>query len=632
MNTSGSVTEIRRHRGLDVFLLVLAAVVVGGLTASVAVAFGGERVVQVWAAAAAADDGSARVTEVIDWDFGPRGRHGIFRDVPGLRGSAPIEVSSPDAPATVDVSAVDVSAGSTARIRIGDPQRTVRGLHRYVLTYTVDGVVRGGELAWNVVGTSWQAPVGRVEAHVTAPTALTRAACTTGPQGSHVSCGIGMVEPGHLVTRVAGLGAGEGVTVSATTGAALASTPALPAPPAAAASTWGVSPVVPGVLAAVVALLFAAVASQVILWAGREFVPRVGVPVSVPGGRARIDLAELARHVVPSPSLPAGLSPAEGGVLIDGRVLDRHKAAWLIDQAVAGVIDLIPVGTPAKEMTIVRLQPGDPAVARLLDIAFAGRDRLTLGVYDRDFARTWDTLGRTLTAWQGGSGLWDADADRRARWARALGALTGVVGLALALLGGYLSTRQAGLPLLLAGVGGALAGAGAAGAVRGWELRVFTPEGAASWLQVESLRRFLAQSPPTAVDEVIASPAPRAVHRLGRRARAGGAVVTAGVGDHRSGASALRQPWCAVRRLRADVHHPLLHLHHDVIGVGIGRRWRRGCGRRRGRRGRRLLVSTHGRASLPLGERGRRRGSRRRRVLVVQRRDKGRPDRGVAAS
>ena len=505
MNTSGSVTEIRRHRGLDVFLLVLAAVVVGGLTASVAVAFGGERVVQVWAAAAAEDDGSARVTEVIDWDFGPRGRHGIFRDVPGLRGSAPIEVSSPDAPATVDVSTVDVSTGSTARIRIGDPQRTVRGLHRYVLTYTVDGVVRGGELAWNVVGTSWQAPVGRVEAHVTAPTALTGAACTTGTQDSHFSCGIGLVEPGHLVTRVAGLGASEGVTVSATTGAALASAPALPAPPAAAASTWGVSPVVPGVLAAVVALLFAAVASQVILWAGREFVPRVGVPVSVPGGRARIDLAEQARHVVPSPSLPAGLSPAEGGVLLDGRVLDRHKAAWLIDQAVAGVIDLIPVDTPAKKMTIVRLQPGDPTVARLLDTAFAGRDRLTLGVYDRDFARMWDTLGRTLAAWQGGSGLWDADADGRARWARALGALTGVVGLALALLGGYLSTRQAGLPLVLAGVGGALAGAGAAGAVRGWELRVFTPEGAASWLQVESLRRFLAQSPPTAVDEVLAS-------------------------------------------------------------------------------------------------------------------------------
>ena len=33
---------------------------------------------------------------------------------------------------------------------------------------------------------------------------------------------------------------------------------------------------------------------------------------------------------------------------------------------------------------------------------------------------------------------------------------------------------------------------------------MFTPEGSAAWLQVEALRQFLAQSPPTAVDEMIA--------------------------------------------------------------------------------------------------------------------------------
>jgi hypothetical protein len=501
MNTSDRVSGIRWRRRLDVVLLVLAALVVGAFTASVAVAFGGERVVRLWAAAAVADDGSARVTEVIDWDFGPHARHGIFRDVPGLHTSAPIEVSSPDGPVTVEVS----TAGSP-RIRIGDPERTVRGLHRYVLAYTVDGVVREGRLAWNAVGTAWRAPVQDVEVHVTAPTELTVAACTTGPAGSHVSCPIQLVEPGHLVTRIGALGAGKGVTVSATTGAALAGTPALPARPAAAASTWGVDPVLPGVLAAVVALLAAAVASQLILRAGREYVPRVGFPVSVlPGGRSRIDLAELGRHVVASPSLPAGLSPAEGGVLLEGRVLDQHKAAWLIDQAVAGVIDVSPADTLGKEMTIVRLRPGDPVVARLLDIAFAGRDRLTLGTYDRHFARMWEALGRELSAWPAASGLCDAEADRRARWARALGALTGVVGLALALFGGYLSARQTGLPLVLVGLGGALVGAGAAAAARGWELRVFTPEGSAAWLQVESLRQFLAQSSPAAVDEGIAS-------------------------------------------------------------------------------------------------------------------------------
>ena len=144
---------------------------------------------------------------------------------------------------------------------------------------------------------------------------------------------------------------------------------------------------------------------------------------------------------------------------------------------------------------MVRLQSGDGVAARLLDIAFRGRDRLTLGGFDRDFARMWAALGRQLADWQRESGLWDADADRRARWVRVVGTLVGVAGVVLAVVGGYLSARQTDIPLVLAGLGGALAGAGAAAAVRGWELRVFTPKGSAAWLQVESLRQFFAQSP-----------------------------------------------------------------------------------------------------------------------------------------
>ena len=89
---------VRQRRRLDVVLLLLAAVVVGAVTAGVAAASGGERVVELWVGATVADDGSARITEVIDWNFGPADRHGIVRDVPGLRTSAPVEVSSPDAP------------------------------------------------------------------------------------------------------------------------------------------------------------------------------------------------------------------------------------------------------------------------------------------------------------------------------------------------------------------------------------------------------------------------------------------------------------------------------------------------------------------------------------------------------
>ena len=492
---------VRQRRRLDVVLLLLAAVVVGVVTASVAAASGGERVVQLWVGATVADDGSARITEVIDWNFGPAERHGIVRDVPGLRTSAPVEVSSPDAPDDVVVNTAGIP-----QIRIGDPGRTVSGVHRYVVTYTLDGVVSGGRLAWNAVGTTWKVPIEQVEVHVTAPMALVGAGCTTGTEGSRDSCTVGLAEPGHLVARILALDTGEGATLSASTGAALGSTSALPAPPVAAPTTQPVTPFLPGVLAGGLALLAAGLVSVVIRRTGREYVPTVGVPVTTSSdGRPRIDLAELAGYVVASPSLPAGLSPAEGGVLLAGRVLDQHKAAWLVGQAVDGVVDLAPDGVHADEIMMVRLQSGDEVAARLLDMAFRGRDRLTLGVFDRDFARMWDALGRELAHWQRESGLWDADADRRARWVRIVGTLVGVAGLVLAVVGGYLSSRQADLPPVIAGLGGALAGTGTAAAVRGWELRVFTPKGSAEWLQVASLRQFFAQSPPTALDEVIAS-------------------------------------------------------------------------------------------------------------------------------
>ena len=484
------VNGVRRRRRLDVVLLLLAAVVVGVITSSVAAASGGERVAQLWVAATVADDGSARITEVIDWDFGPNDRHGIVRTVPQLRTSAPIQVSSPDAPDDVDV-----STAGTPQIRVGDPDRTVRGLHRYVVTYTVDGVVSGGRLAWDAVGTTWTAPIRHVEVHVTAPMALDAAGCTAGTVGSRVACAIQSAEPGHLVARLDGLDTGEGVTVSATTGAALGTTPELPTPPAAAPSAGGVNPFLPGILAGGIALLAMALASVSIRRAGRECAPAVGMPLTAsPGAHARIDLAELADHAVPSPSLPAGLSPAQGGLLLAGQVLDQHKAGWLIDQAVDGVIDLVPDDTRAEEITMVRVQPGDRIAAPLLDTAFQGRTRLQLDAYDQDFARMWHALGGAL---------------RLAAQERSVGCRRRAPGPVDT---GRRHTRGRGrcgpgrrrrLPLHPpdrppSGAGRCRRGAGRCrrgGRRRGWELRVFTPKGSSAWLQVESLRRFLAQSP-----------------------------------------------------------------------------------------------------------------------------------------
>ena len=77
-----------------------------------------------------------RITETFDQDFGSNDRRGHQRLIPNDFG-APTDVvaSSPDAPDDVTVDAVD---GQT-RIRIGDPDITITGQHRYTLSYTLPG-------------------------------------------------------------------------------------------------------------------------------------------------------------------------------------------------------------------------------------------------------------------------------------------------------------------------------------------------------------------------------------------------------------------------------------------------------------------------------------------------------------
>jgi hypothetical protein len=488
---------------VGVAVLAVLAVVVGIATSVVAAAAAPERITALWVSATVADDGSAQVEEVVDYDFGGHQRHGILRDVPGLRTSAPIEVSSPDAP-----DSFTVSGSFPPQIKVGDPDETVSGQHRYVLRFTVDGVAPNGRLAWDAVGTGWPVDIQDVEVHVLAPTSLSGQRCVTGATGSNTACAIDEREPGHLVAHVDEVPSGSGVTVFATAGAPLATAPTPPDPPSAvaAAARTGTSPVVPGLVAAVLALLAGLLTVRVLRRAGRERVPATGIPaLGAPGEEARIDLEELGGYAAPTSTLPADLSAAQGGVLLADGVRNEHKAAWLVEQAVAGTIELRGgADWDAKNLSLVRLAPGDPGAQRLLDTAFRGRQVIVLGRYDQDFAGMWKELGEELSLWRRASGFWDGAADTRTVLVRVFGTLAGLVGAGLAVLGGWLSGDQVTLPLVLAGVGGLLVGAGFAGLLRGWELKVLTPAGSAAWLQAESLRQFLAQSPPTAIDEAVA--------------------------------------------------------------------------------------------------------------------------------
>lgn len=172
--------------------------------------------------------GRIHVVETIDYDFGAQQRHGIIRNIPvrfqlddeydrvypmsGIR-----VTGSPGTPTDVDVS----DASGNKVLKIGDPDRTITGEHRYVIAYDVDGAINRfeshDELFWNAVGDEWSVLVERVTVSVSAPAAVETVACFAGPRGSSTPCASssargttasyrhGLVSPGQAVSVVAAL-------------------------------------------------------------------------------------------------------------------------------------------------------------------------------------------------------------------------------------------------------------------------------------------------------------------------------------------------------------------------------------------------------------------------------------------
>jgi hypothetical protein len=171
---------------------------------------------------------------------------------------------------------------------------------------------------------------------------------------------------------------------------------------------------------------------------------------------ARIDAADLAGLATVEFAPPRELTPAQGGVLLAEAVRPEHQVAWLIGAAVDGHLDLEDDG---GTVTLVRLPRRDGAATY---VAFGGRDRLTLGSYDPSFAAAWGLVGGELDGRRRTSPLWDPAGNRRRVLALGLGAVGGVAGLLLTGIAAAMAGRSGPGWLVLAALGGLLAGAGVA--------------------------------------------------------------------------------------------------------------------------------------------------------------------------
>lgn len=485
-----TIWERRRRRDSLLLLGVVAAV---GLAALLTAWWGGpgERIHTLRAGAEVQGDGGLRVTETIDYDFAGEERHGIWRKVTGAEAGSPTDVQVTMDGRPVDFRATNVPGGT--RVVVGDPGDTVTGRHRYEIAYTLPGVIDEDGFGWDAVGNDWEVPIGRAEAHLTAPHGLTQPRCVSGDQGDDSPCrSIDQPSDGRVDVATEGLEAGQGMTVYAGKGEALAGGPEeLPQTPKTFMTTPDGDSLWSGwILATGAALGAALLTTGLIRVGGRDLVK------TADGRLRRRDRGRLAAALEPSPTPPEGLTPAQGGILFAGRVRAEHRTAVLMNAVATGHLEVSgkkrkpSIGLPDR----VPDRDADALTGEALRTIFKGRQKIRLGQYRKGFAAAWRLLGERLHGWHrsGGDGLWVPYA--RTLWLAALviGGVAVAVGMTVLCLGAAgVSDPDAAwsTPVL---VGAAVAAAGATLLLRGWELRRCTPRGAQLWLQTEAFRRYLA--------------------------------------------------------------------------------------------------------------------------------------------
>jgi uncharacterized membrane protein YgcG len=152
-------------------------------------------------------DSTVRVTETIEYDFGTKERHGIYRIIPLTNG-----VGTFDRLDIKDINVVDengeeyqfsvntpdnLPGKKTLKIKVGDPDNTITGQHTYIISYTAYNLLGyfddRTEVYWNVTGNDWEVPILFAEAHIVLPKNIDKPYLKTtsycGDFGSSKSCG-----------------------------------------------------------------------------------------------------------------------------------------------------------------------------------------------------------------------------------------------------------------------------------------------------------------------------------------------------------------------------------------------------------------------------------------------------------
>ncbi len=370
--------------------------------------------------------GVVTVTQTVTYDFGSSGGHG-----PYLYWTTRQAMENDPTHWRIyqyDVQRVTSSTGAPTRtqeengadyyaLKIGDPNRTVRGLQSYDIVYTVKGIVNpnvaqpgGGqldEIYWSIIGTGWTVPISDITVTMTGPATISGATCWTGSSYS-TRCSEQNAQVNDITATytVASLNPGNGLAVVAgwPAGTFQGGGPILVErndPPA------FFNPVGGGVGAAVGVLGLAC-----LMLAARRGRDQQYVGLT-PGLRPAPGQSEAVGPAVKSPvavqfTPPAGVSPGMVGTLIDEKAENRDVTATIVDLAVRGYLrfeDISPITNSKNDFRLVQLADGGnllPYEERIFQRLFAQgpettRDDLEARYFGTDMAKTRTDLYDAVT-------------------------------------------------------------------------------------------------------------------------------------------------------------------------------------------------------------------------------------------
>ena len=232
------------------------------------------------------------------------------------------------------------------------------------------------------------------------------------------------------------------------------------------------------------------------------------------------DLADLATiEFVP----PKGVDPWQGAVLLRERIDDESVGAWFSGLAAR---DVLAIERDGDDTAVLRrgaqLERARPEESAVLSELFADGEEISLGSYDKDFAKAWNRVRADQERSIAASGFWKRDAPSATRtrfsW-------TVLVVLFIWVIIGAGSILSAVFGVFSSPLGAIVFGIVVPGIVALVAYRTLLPvrsaTGSALALRTESFRRFLAASEGRHVEWAWKQGTAARVLRMGGGARRG---------------------------------------------------------------------------------------------------------------